>query len=65
MGRKARVREREKACANCASTPPALYRCQLAPEQGWIFLCEPCLLSAKASEPATYRYGGTWKARKR
>jgi len=62
MGR--RVREREKPCHRCARLAEVLYRVQLTEGGDWIFVCRPCWDVVAPDTPA-YRYGGTWKARKR
>ena len=60
----AKSRLREKPCDACGATPDALYRAQAAADGPWRFYCGPCLLWVKEGN-AAYRYGGTWKRRKR
>ena len=60
----AKSRLREKPCERCGATPEALYRAQVRREGPWAFFCGPCLLRVKAGNEE-YRYGGTWKRRKR
>lgn len=38
-----------------------LYRCRLAADAPWIFLCKACWDRAAPGNPG-YTYGGTWKA---
>ena len=42
----------------------ALFRVQVSAEGPWIFVCGACLALVKPGNP-DYRYGGTWKSRKR
>lgn len=62
MGRQGR--ERTKACDRCAQTAGVLYRVVVATDGDWIFVCRDCWDAVAIDNPA-YRYGGTWKARKR
>ncbi len=57
-------RRREKACDRCGEVSPVLYRVQVEAEGPWIFVCRGCWDRVAPGNPA-YRYGGTWKARKR
>ncbi|MEM1033049.1 MAG: hypothetical protein AAGN82_22065 [Myxococcota bacterium] len=62
MGRKGR--RREKPCDACGATGPVLYRVSVAVQQPeWVFMCPTC--QRRAETQPHYRYGGTWKARKR
>ena len=60
----AKSRLREKPCETCGGAPDALYRAQAEEGGPWRFYCGPCLLKVKAGNDA-YRYGGTWKRKKR
>ena len=58
-------RVREKACDVCGEVSDVLYRIQIDPRQGWLFACPADRRRLEAEHPGGYRYGGTWKARKR
>ena len=58
------ARIRQKTCHHCAIFSQALYRVQLEVNLDWVFLCPNCRTKAEL-EFNGYRYGGTWKARKR
>jgi hypothetical protein len=57
-------REREKPCDRCGTAADVLYRVRVAADGPWIFVCRRCW-DAVATDNSEYRYGGTWKARKR
>ncbi len=57
-------RLRTKACDRCETRGPALYRVCIEQGGDWIFVCPVCLGDVKPDNP-DYRYGGTWKRRKR
>ena len=58
-------KKRDKACAQCAAKPEALFRCRYGEARDWRFLCEACLLQVRAAHEVSYQYGGTWKRHKR
>ena len=58
-----RGRLRRKACDVCGERKDVLYRIQTEPAGDWYFACPSCR-NQRADDP-NYRYGGTWKARKR
>ena len=57
-------RTRQKPCDRCKAPSTALFRVQVSAEGPWIFVCGACLELVKPGNPH-YRYGGTWKSRKR
>ncbi len=57
-------RTRQKPCDRCKAPSIALFRVQVSAEGLWIFVCGACLELVKPGNP-DYRYGGTWKSRKR
>ena len=57
-------RIRIKSCEVCDRVADTRYRIQTDPAEGWFFACGRCLVRLKAAHPE-YRYGGTWKAKKR
>jgi alpha-D-ribose 1-methylphosphonate 5-phosphate C-P lyase len=48
-----------KTCALCQSEQSVMYRVQVAPLPGWVFVCTSCCKAQQ--KQAGYRYGGTWK----
>jgi len=58
-----RERLRRKACDVCGERKETLYRIQTELAGDWYFACPTCR-DQRADDP-NYRYGGTWKARKR
>lgn len=62
MGKTGRIRS--KPCERCGEARDALYRVRVAAEGPWVFVCEACLSAVKPGNPH-YRYGGTWKSKKR
>ena len=62
MGKTNRIRT--KPCARRGPAASALYRVRVELDGPWIFVCEACLDAVKPDNPH-YRYGGTWKAKKR
>ncbi|MDZ4871852.1 MAG: hypothetical protein CLLPBCKN_001240 [Chroococcidiopsis cubana SAG 39.79] len=60
MGRKLRT----KFCDRCGQPAPILFRVQYDESATWVFVCESCWTIVSQDNPF-YRYGGTWKARKR
>ncbi len=58
------ARTRQKICDHCQTNSTVLYRVQLGINQPWIYLCPMCRTKAEL-EFTAYRYGGTWKAKKR
>ncbi|MBY6204522.1 hypothetical protein [Halomonas denitrificans] len=57
-------RVRTKACGRCETIRDVLYRVRIDQDGEWVFLCPSCLPQVKPDNPH-YRYGGTWKSRKR
>ncbi|MBE9179424.1 hypothetical protein IQ268_12710 [Oculatella sp. LEGE 06141] len=55
---------RQKQCDRCSDSPSVLYRVQMDESGQWFFVCDRCLPTLKDNNSA-YRYGGTWKAKKR
>ena len=59
------MRKRSKVCFKCNEPKEVLYRCQYVDLKDWVFLCDPCLKQIKETYSDTYRYGGTWKSKKK
>jgi hypothetical protein len=57
-------REREKPCDRCVITASTLFRVQLDEASDWQLICRDCY-DRLAPDNSHYRYGGTWKAKKR
>lgn len=57
-------RVRTKPCCRCEETKDVLYRVRIEAEGDWVFVCPTCLQRVKPGNPY-YRYGGTWKSKKR
>ena len=53
-----------KVCDRCQKASPLLYRIQQDSSQSWIFVCPECWQLCNQDNPH-YRYGGTWKQRKK
>lgn len=62
MGKTKRIRQ--KPCDRCKAQCTALFRVRVEADGPWIFVCEACLEIVKPGNEH-YRYGGTWKSRKR
>ncbi|TVQ18615.1 MAG: hypothetical protein EA367_14100 [Leptolyngbya sp. DLM2.Bin15] len=58
-----RHRERQKSCDRCQQVQATLYRVQWIKSQMWQFVCSDCWSSLRHHD--NYRYGGTWKSKKR
>ncbi|AFY39046.1 hypothetical protein Lepto7376_2789 [[Leptolyngbya] sp. PCC 7376] len=58
------MRHREKNCAHCQKLTEVCYRIQYDETQKWHLVCPSCQKQLKKESPL-YRYGGTWKAKKR
>ena len=63
------TRDRIKNCDACKQVATTLYRCQLHAAQtdaaqNWQLICKDCWARLSPGNPH-YRYGGTWKAKKR
>ena len=60
----AKSRERDpRPCERCGAERDTLYRVRTEPEEAWRLVCGPCVRLLEG-DPG-YRYGGTWKAKKR
>ncbi|MBT9311394.1 hypothetical protein [Leptothoe kymatousa] len=58
-------RLRQKKCALCQQTGAMLYRVKYTPNATqWAFVCPTCWPTI-SQDNVHYRYGGTWKAKKR
>jgi hypothetical protein len=55
---------RSKVCDRCQQAAEVLYRAQIDATQRWLFICDTCYPAIHLHNPH-YRYGGTWKARKK
>ena len=62
---KVSMRKRSKVCFKCNEPKEVLYRCRYVDLKDWVFLCDPCLKQIKETYSDTYRYGGTWKSKKK
>jgi hypothetical protein len=58
------MRIREKNCEICGDIAPVRYRIQHDVSQQWVLACPDCRQKLAENNPH-YRYGGTWKAKKR
>ncbi|MEB3268717.1 MAG: hypothetical protein VKJ09_09275 [Leptolyngbya sp.] len=58
------VRIRTKTCDRCGCEATVLYRVKTEASGPWHFLCDRCWPQLDSHSPH-YRYGGTWKAKKR
>ncbi|MGB2927139.1 MAG: hypothetical protein WBB82_17705 [Limnothrix sp.] len=58
------MRLRQKDCARCRQKASLCYRIQWDASQTWQFVCPDCWPNLAKDNPH-YRYGGTWKAKKR
>ena len=59
------MRVRTKDCYVCNDAKEVLYRCRYDGLKDWVFLCGKCLVKVKSRFEENYRYGGTWKSKKR
>ncbi len=53
-----------KPCDLCQALAMVRYRIQCEPGAGWVLVCPACQKQQSAENPH-YRYGGTWKARRK
>ncbi|WP_287129425.1 hypothetical protein [Candidatus Cyanaurora vandensis] len=53
-----------RPCSLCSQSGELLYRVVISKNGPWLLVCPPCWLKTGIDNPH-YRYGGTWKARKR
>lgn len=53
-----------KRCDRCNDLADIRYRIQYQPQADWILACRNCWQNLSQDNPY-YRYGGTWKAKKR
>lgn len=53
-----------KSCALCDCYIEIRYRIKYQPEGEWVLVCPSCWQQVSRDNPY-YRYGGTWKARKK
>lgn len=53
-----------KPCDLCGDFVDLRYRIQYQAEQNWVMVCLQCWLKVSQDNPH-YRYGGTWKAKKK
>ena len=53
-----------KTCIRCQQVSSLLYRIQQDTSREWIFVCCQCWQFVSNDNPH-YRYGGTWKQRKK
>lgn len=55
---------RLKPCDHCSKLVTVRFRIQYDQSQQWFLVCKNCQLKQSANN-SHYRYGGTWKAKKR
>lgn len=53
-----------KPCDRCQTPVKIRYRIQYTAEAEWFLICPACWHEVRPNNPH-YRYGGTWKARRR
>jgi len=53
-----------KSCDRCDARVDIRYRIQYQPQADWIIVCRNCWQNLSQDNPH-YRYGGTWKAKKK
>jgi hypothetical protein len=53
-----------KLCHRCQQSNKIMYRVQWQIDRAWIFVCPSCWQIVSVDNPH-YRYGGTWKQRKK
>ncbi|MBF2097041.1 MAG: hypothetical protein IGQ88_01515 [Gloeomargaritaceae cyanobacterium C42_A2020_066] len=51
-------------CQRCQARVALRYRVQLDATHTWVLVCSACQAQVSQGNPH-YRYGGTWKARRR
>ena len=59
------MRVRTKDCFKCHEPKEVLYRCRYEELKDWVFLCGKCLQEVKTTFVESYKYGGTWKSKKK
>ncbi|MBV5257605.1 hypothetical protein FLX56_04110 [Synechococcus moorigangaii CMS01] len=58
------MRIRERNCDYCQRVAAVRYRIQYDAHEQWALVCPDCRRKLAENNPY-YRYGGTWKAKKR
>ena len=53
-----------KSCDRCNNLADIRYRIQYQEEANWVMVCRDCWNQVSQDNPH-YRYGGTWKAKKK
>ncbi|MEL6441421.1 MAG: hypothetical protein AAFQ80_19480 [Cyanobacteria bacterium J06621_8] len=53
-----------KPCDRCGNLAGIRYRIQYQADQSWVMVCRDCWNLVSSDNPY-YRYGGTWKAKKK
>lgn len=53
-----------KPCDRCSDLVDIRYRIQHQEEGDWVLVCPDCWEQVSQNNP-NYRYGGTWKAKKK
>ncbi|MEL6778063.1 MAG: hypothetical protein AAFO06_12475 [Cyanobacteria bacterium J06597_16] len=53
-----------KPCELCSQPVKIRYRIQHTAKADWVLVCPPCWHKVRPENPH-YRYGGTWKAKRR
>lgn len=55
---------KSKPCDRCSDLIDIRYRIQHREEGDWVLVCPDCWEQVSQNNP-NYRYGGTWKAKKK
>lgn len=56
-------KSKNKQCDRCNSLVDIRYRVQYQESRDWVMICRECWKQVK--DDSQYRYGGTWKAKKK
>jgi len=58
------VKSNLKSCARCNNLVALRYRIQYQENGAWVLVCPHCWQAVSQDNPH-YRYGGTWKAKRK
>ncbi|NJK56228.1 MAG: hypothetical protein HC939_09645 [Pleurocapsa sp. SU_5_0] len=58
------VKLKSKPCHICHNLADIRYRIQYQENENWVLVCPDCWQEVSQDNPY-YRYGGTWKAKRR
>ena len=56
---------RTKDYFKCKDQKEVLCRCRYAELKDWVFICGKCIQEVKTEFKYTYKYGSTWKSKKK